>query len=91
MDHPVEPLTPFNYHQWKEDMEVLLRLKELFRLTEEVEAVPILNHDKEKYLNMLNESHGYLFSLVSRDLRFHIQGLNTPKDIWDKLASFFDK
>ena len=32
--HSVEPLTPFNYHQWKEDMGVLLYTKKLFRLTE---------------------------------------------------------
>ena len=62
MDHLVEPLTPFNYHQWKEDMEVILRTKNLFRLTEEIKAMPVLNHDKEKYLNRLDEAHGYLFS-----------------------------
>ena len=72
-------------------MEVLLCTKELFRLIEKTEAVPILNHDKEKYLNKLDEAHGYLFSSVFRDLRFHIQGLKTPKEIWDKLASLFDK
>ena len=72
-------------------MEVLLHTKKLFRLTKERKAVPILNHDKEKYLNRLDEAHGYLFSLVYRDLRFHIQGLKTPKEIWDKLAYLFDK
>ena len=90
MAHPVEPLTPFNYHQWKEDMVVMLRTKHLFRLIEETEVVPALDHDKEKYLNRLDEAHGHLFSLVYRDLRFHIQGLKTPKEIWDKLASLFD-
>ena len=91
MAHPVEPLTPFNYHQWKEDMVVMLRTKHLFRLIEETEAVPSLDNDKEKYLNKLDESHGHLLSSVSRDIRFHIQGLKTPKNIWDKLASSFDK
>ena len=51
-------------------MEVLLRTKKLFRLTEEIEVVPILNHDKEKYLNRLDEAHGHLFSPVSRDVQF---------------------
>ena len=72
-------------------MESFLRTKLLFRLTEETEAMPILNHDKEKYLNRLGEAHGYLFLSVSQDLHFHIQELNTPKEIWDKLASLFDK
>ena len=49
MAYSVKPLTPFNYHQWKEDMEVFLRTNKLFRLIEEIEVVPVLNHDKEKY------------------------------------------
>ena len=46
MAHPVELLTSFNYHQWKEDMEGLLHTKKLFKLTKETEVEPILNHDK---------------------------------------------
>ena len=86
----MEKLTSFNYHQWKEDMERFLHTKLLFKLTEEIEVVPILNHDKEKYLNRLGEAHGYLSLSVSRDLHFHIQGLKIPKDFWDKIASLFD-
>ena len=72
-------------------MGVLLRTNKLFKLIEEIEEVLVLNHDKEKYWNRLDEAHGHLLSSVSRDLRFHIQGLNTPKEIWDKIASLFDK
>ena len=88
MAHSVEPLTPFNYHQWKEYMEVLLRTKKLFRLTEETKAVPILNHDKEKYLIRLDKAHGYLFSSVSRDLRFHIQVLKTLRRFWTRFLPY---
>ena len=28
---------------------------------------------------------------VFEDLQYHIQDLDTPKEIWDKLASLFDK
>ena len=72
-------------------MGVLLRTKNLFRITEETKEVPVLNHDKEKYWNRLDEAHGYLFSSVSQDLWFHIQGLKNPKEIWDKISSLFDK
>ena len=65
MAHSVDPLTPFNYHQWKEDMEVLLHTKQLFILIEEIEVVPALDHDKEKYWNRLDEAHGHLFSSIS--------------------------
>ena len=53
--------------------------------------MPSLDKDKEKYWNRLDESHGHFLSSVSRDLWFHIQGLKTPKEVWDKLASLFDK
>ena len=49
MAHPMEQLTSFNYHQWKEDMESLFHTKKLYRLTLELEARLVLNYDKEKY------------------------------------------
>ena len=72
MAHPLEPLTPFNYHQWKVDMVVMLRTKGLFRLIEEAKEEPDSDKDKSKYMNRLDETHGHLLSLVSKDLWFHI-------------------
>ena len=72
-------------------MVVMLHTKNLFRLIEETEAVPSLDNDKETYWNRLDEAHGHFLSSVSRDIRFQIQGLNTPKAVWDKLSSLFDK
>ena len=91
MAHQVDLLTSFNYHQWKEDMETKLRSKKLFILTMEIEVEAILNHDKENYWNRLDESYGFLCLSISRDPLFHVKGLNTPKDIWDKISSLFDK
>ena len=62
-------------------MAVMLHTKQFFRIIEEIEVVLALDHDKEKYLNLLDEAHGHLFSLVSRYISFHVQGLKTPKDI----------
>ena len=87
----MELLTPFNYHQWKEDMEMQLRSKRCFRLTMETEAELVHYVNKEKYLNRLDEAYGCFFLSISQDLLFHIKGLKTPKEIWDKLASLFDK
>ena len=42
-------------------------------------------------MNRLFEAHGHLLSSVSKDLWFHIQELKTPKEVWDKIASLFDK
>ena len=84
-------LIPFNYHQWKEDMEIQLRSKGLDKVTMDTEVEP--NHvvDKEKYWNKLDEAYGFMFLSISRDFLFHINGLKTPKEIWDRLATLFDK
>ena len=91
MAHPMEQLTSFNYHQWKEEIESLLHTKNLHRLTMELEADPILNYDKEKYWNRLYEAFGCMCLSISRYLLLHIKGLKTPKDIWDNLSSLLDK
>ena len=52
----MECLTPFNYHQWKDDMIILLRTKHLFRLIEETEEEPESDKDKAMYMNRLDEA-----------------------------------
>ena len=47
--------------------------------------------EKIKYQNKLDEAYGFLFFSISKDILFHIQGLKTPKEIWDHLATLFDK
>ena len=88
---PIELLTPFNYHQWKEDMEMQLCSKIIFRLTMETEREPIHYVDKENYWNRLHEVYGCLSLSISRDLLFHINGLKNPKEVWDNISSLFDK
>ena len=68
-----------------------LRYKIIFRVTVVTEAEPIPYVDKEKYFNRLDEAYGCMCLSISRDLIFHINGLKTPKQVWDKVASLFDK
>ena len=72
-------------------MEIQLCSKRLFRLTMETEKEPIHYVDKEKYWNRLDEAYGCLCLSISGDLLFHINGLKTPKQVWDKISSLFDK
>ena len=65
--------------------------KILFKLTMEVEKDPTHYVDKEKYWNRIDEARGCLCLSISRDLVFHINGLKTPKEVWDKLDSLFEK
>ena len=57
----------------------------------ETESEPIHYVDKEKYWNRLDEAYGCLCLSISWDILFHINGMKTPKQVWDKLASLFDK
>ena len=49
--------------------------------------------DKEKYWNRLDDTYGIgcLCLSISRDPLFQINGFKTPKEVWDKLSSLFDK
>ena len=84
-------LTPFNYHQWMEDMEIQLCSKGLYRVTMDMEVES--NHvvDKAKYWNKLDEAYGFMCLSISHDLLFHITRLKNPKEIWDHIATLFDK
>ena len=57
----------------------------------ETEAEPIHYVDKEKYWNRLDEAYGCLCLSIFQDLLLHINGLKTPKEVWDTLSSLFDK
>ena len=72
-------------------MEIQLCSKVLYRVTMDIEVEPNKIVDKEKYLNKLDEAYKFLCLSISRDLIFHIKGLNTPKEFWDKLSSLFEK
>ena len=53
-------LTPFNFFEWKEKMEILLREKGLYRVTMETEAEPNAAVEKIKWHNMRDEAYGLL-------------------------------
>ena len=42
-------------------------------------------------MNRLDEAYGCLCLSISRDLLFYVNGLQTHKQVWDKLASLFYK
>ena len=72
-------------------MEVSMRNKGFFRiiLGREVESHHPAN--KKKFLNHLDEAFGYLCTYISRDLLFHLKGLRTPRESWEKLEDLFGK
>ena len=47
--------------------------------------------NKARFLNKKDEAFRFLCLFVSRDLLFHLLGLKTPKEIWDKLETLYGK
>ena len=47
--------------------------------------------EKSKFLNRLDESFNFMCIHISRELLFHLEGLRTPKEVWDKIESLFGK
>ena len=68
-------LTPFNLFEWKVEMEILLRVKGLYRVTMETKADPNATTEKIKWHNRRDESYGLLCLSISRDLLFLLDGL----------------
>ena len=74
-------LTPFKLFEWKEEMEILLRVKGIDRVNMDTEAEPYRR----------DEAYGLLCIRISRDLLFHLDGLTSPDQVWEKLADIFWK
>ena len=83
--------TNSNYLNWRVDMQVSLRNKGYFRIILGREVEP--NHlvERNKFLNRLDEAFSYLCTYISRDLLFHLEGLGTPREAWEKLEDLFGK
>ena len=82
-------LTPFNYVDWREDIQVSLRKIVLFRMTMGRETKPHHPTEKNKFLNRLDEAFGFICTHISQDILFYLEGLKTPKESWEKLESLF--
>ena len=79
-------LTPFNIIEWKDEMEILLRVKGLYRVTMETEAEPNAVVEKIKWHNRRDEAYGLLCLRISRELLFHLDGLTSPNEVWEKIV-----
>ena len=84
-------LTPFNFFEWKVEMEILLREKGLYRVTMATEVEPNAAAEKIKWHNRRDEAYGLLCLSISRDLLFHLDGLTSSNEVWEKLVDIFGK
>ena len=68
-----------------------LHNKGFFRIILGREVEPHQLVQKNNFLNHLDEAFGYLCTHISRGLLFHLEGLRTPKESWEKLEDLFGK
>ena len=84
-------LTPLNYLHWRDVMHIVLCNKGLYRVTMGREVGPQLYLEKYKHLNNRDAYFGFMCIHIYRELLFHLNGLKTLKEVWDKLESLFGK
>ena len=72
-------------------MEILLRVKGLYRVTMEIEAEPNAAVEKIKWHNRRDEAYGLLCLSISRDLLFHLDGLTSLNEVWENISDIFGK
>ena len=68
-----------------------MREKFLYRVTMDTEEDPNVAAEKIKWHNRMDEAYGILCLMISRDLLFHIDGLTSPNEVWEKLVDIFGK
>ena len=84
-------LTHFHYVDWREDMQLALHKQDYSRIILGREAKPHHPAEGNKFLNHLDEAFGYICTHISKDILFHLEGLRTPKEAWEKLEVLFGK
>ena len=82
-------MTPLNLFEWKYEIEILLRVKGLYRVTMATKAEHNVATEKIKWHNRRDEAYGFLCLSVSRYLLFHIDGLKSPNEVWEKIVEIF--
>ena len=68
-----------------------MRVKCLYRVTMAIEVEPNAAAEKIKWHNRRDEAYGLLCLSISRDLLFHLDGLTSPDQVWEKLSELFGK
>ena len=72
-------------------MQLALRKHGYFRIILGREVESHHQVERNKFLNILDESFGYLCTHISIYLLFHLEGLRTPRESWEKFEDLFGK
>ena len=84
-------LTTSNYRDWRIDMQLALHKHGYHGIIHGWEPEPHQLVEQKKFMNHCDEAFGYLCTYISRDILFHLEGLRTPKESWEKFDILFNK
>jgi hypothetical protein len=83
-------LTNTNYFQWKSHIEGLSRSKGIYKITLGIETAPTNDEAKvAKWASKNYQACGLIGLSISLDLIFHLDGLDSPVKVWEKLNDVF--
>ena len=84
-------LTLFIFFEWKDDMEIFLRDKSIYKVTMDTKAETNAVVEKIKWHNRRDEAYGLLCMSISSDLLFHLDSLTSPNEVWQNIEDIFGK
>ena len=64
-------------------------MKSLYKVTMATKVEPNAAAEKIKWHNRRDEAYDLLCLSISRDLLFHLDGLTSPNEVWEKLFDIF--
>ena len=68
-----------------------MRLKGLYKVTMPTETDPNAATKKIKWHNKMDEVYGLLCLSISRDLLFHLDGLTSTNEVWEKIEDILER
>ena len=84
-------LTTSNYLDWRIDIQLDLRKHGYHNIIHGWDPKPHQRVERNKFLNRYDEAFGYLCTYIYTDHLFHLEGLRTPGESWEKLDILFNK
>ena len=72
-------------------MQLALRKHGYHKIIHGWELEPHQPVERNKFLNHYNVAFMYLCTNISRDILFHLEGLETPKEAWENLENLLGK
>jgi hypothetical protein len=76
-------------HQWAPDMETLLKSKGLWKYMKIVILDTTYDQAKIVFDGKKDDVVGVITTYISREIQFHISGIDCPHQVWNEMNSLF--